>query len=188
MVEFDGNVSSTRGNVPSSGEGYGSEPITEKIAKKILIDFKKKDTDSSMRVSFDELSNAIIKEYVDNGYKRTDNHAPGETIADLLNYYQERAKEFDANGDGALNIDEYTAMFREKFEEAEREAAARADSKDDKNRNIGEPYGGKPDNPTPPEVPPKDPEQQNIQQETASTSIGELNKKSGQNFINKFIE
>lgn len=193
MVEFDGNVSSSRGNVPSSGEGYGSEPLTsepltEKIAKKILIDFKKKDTDSSMRVSFDELSNAIIKEYVDNGYKRTDPHEPGETITDLLHYYQERAKEFDANGDGALNIDEYTAMFREKFEEAEREAAARADSKDGKNRNIGQPYGEKLDNPTPPEVPPRAPEQQNIQQETASTSIGELNKKSGQNFINKFIE
>ena len=128
MVEFDGNVSSSRGNVPSSGEGYGSEPLTEKIAKKILIDFKKKDTDSSMRVSFDELSNAIIKEYVDNGYKRTDPHKPGETITDLLHYYQERAKEYDANGDGALNIDEYTAMFREKFEQAEKEA--------EQNRNI----------------------------------------------------
>lgn len=188
MVEFDGNVSGSRGSTPRKPEGYGSEPLTEEIAKKILIDFKKKDTDESMRVSFDELSNAIIKEYVDNGYKRTDNHAPGETIADLLNYYQERAKEFDANGDGALNIDEYTAMFREKFEEAEREAAERADSKDGKNRNIGQPYGEKLDNPTPPEVPPRAPEQQNIQQETASTSIGELNKKSGQNFINKFIE
>ena len=188
MVEFDGNVSSSRGNVPSSGEGYGSEPLTEKIAKKILIDFKKKDTDSSMRVSFDELSNAIIKEYVDNGYKRTDPHKPGETITDLLHYYQERAKEFDANGDGALNIDEYTAMFREKFEEAEREAAARADSKDDKNRNIGQPKVEKHGNPTPPDVPQSVSEQKDVQPETISNSIGELNKKSGQNFINKFIE
>ncbi len=120
MVEFDGNVSGSRGSTPRKPEGYGSEPLTEEIAKKILIDFKKKDTDTSMRVSFDELSNAIIKEYVDNGYKRTDAHAQGETIADLLNYYQERAKEYDANGDGALNIDEYSAMFREKFEEEEK--------------------------------------------------------------------
>ncbi len=128
MVDFNGNVSSSRGSVPQKAEGYGSNPLTEEIAKKILIDFKQKDTDTSMRVSFDELSNAIIKEYVANDYKRTDAHKQGETIADLLNYYQERAKEYDANGDGALNIDEYTAMFREKFEQAEKEA--------EQNRNI----------------------------------------------------
>ena len=110
----------------------------------------------------------------------------GEVI--LLHYYQERAKEFDANGDGALNIDEYTAMFREKFEEAEREAAARADSKDDKNRNIGQPKVEKHGNPTPPDVPQSVSEQKDVQPETISNSIGELNKKSGQNFINKFIE
>ena len=120
MVEFDGNVSGRKSVNSNNTSGYGQEQITEEIAKKILIDFKKKDTDASMRVSFEELSNAIIKEYVDNGYKRTDTHNQGETITDLLNYYQERAKAFDANGDGALNIDEYTAMFREKFEEAEK--------------------------------------------------------------------
>lgn len=129
MVEFDGNVSGSRGSTPRKPEGYGSGPLTEEIAKKILIDFKKKDTDTSMRVSFDELSNAIIKEYVDNGYKRTDPHEPGETITDLLHYYQERAKEYDANGDGALNIDEYSAMFREKFEEEEK-ASQRASAPD----------------------------------------------------------
>ena len=120
MVEFDGNVSGRKSVNNNNTSGYGQEQITEEIAKKILIDFKKKDTDASMRVSFEELSNAIIKEYVYNGYKRTDTHNQGETITDLLNYYQERAKAFDANGDGALNIDEYTAMFREKFEEAEK--------------------------------------------------------------------
>lgn len=123
MVEFNGNVGRTNGGQPQR-EDSSQEPISAQIAKKILIDFNKKDADQSMRVSFEELSNAIIKEYVANGYQRKDPHVAGETITDLLNYYQERAKEFDVNGDGALNIDEYTAMFREKFEQAKREAEA----------------------------------------------------------------
>lgn len=124
MVEFNGKVSGANSVGANQGGPKSQDSISAEVAKKILIDFKQKDTDTSMRVSFDELSNAIIKEYVANGYKRTDAHTPGETITDLLNYYQERAKEFDANGDGALNIDEYTAMFREKFEQAEKELAA----------------------------------------------------------------
>lgn len=128
MSEFNGNASEAN-SVGANQEGAKSQDsISAEVAEKILIDFKQKDTDNSMRVSFDELSNAIIKEYVANGYKRTDANTPGETIADLLNYYQERAKVFDANGDGALNIDEYIAMFREKFEQAEKELAAQKSS------------------------------------------------------------
>lgn len=130
MVEFNGNVGRTNGGQPQR-EDSSQEPISAQIAKKILIDFNKKDADQSMRVSFEELSNAIIKEYVANGYQRKDPHVTGETITDLLNYYQERAKEFDVNGDGQLNIDEYTAMFREKFEQAKREAESNG-----KNKNM----------------------------------------------------
>ena len=118
MVDFSDDISKLSGDVSNQNL---QEVVSAEVAKKILLDFMEKDTDASMRVSFDELSNAIIREYVANGYRISDKEAAGTTITDLLNYYQERAKEFDLNGDGALNIDEYTAMFKEKFEKAEKE-------------------------------------------------------------------
>lgn len=94
------------------------EPVSEELANKILNDFERQDSDSSMRVSFDELSNAIIKEYVANEGKKNLALQEGEAINNLLNYYRERAKEFDSSEDGAINIDEYETMLRDKIQRA----------------------------------------------------------------------
>ena len=119
MVDFSEN----RANLASSDlkDGISYEPISEEIANKILQELKEKDEDSSMRVSFDELSNAIVKEYVANIGNREMALQEDEAMNNLINYYRERAKEFDANGDGALNIDEYTQMFKAMFAKAEKE-------------------------------------------------------------------
>ena len=117
MFEFGGNdVRAVSGNL---SEDIAYKPVSEEIANKILQDFSEKNENSSMRVSFDELSNAIIKEYVANEGKKDLANQEGEAMNNLLNYYRIRAKEFGI--DGECSIEEYESMFKEKFAQAEKE-------------------------------------------------------------------